>query len=554
MKSKISFKILSSIMAFMLMFGIFAPTVNAAVEMYELAESSVEPEIFDYVSIGASNTNGYGHRGYLPGSVTEDPLAATKATLNTYGYKSAPANAYPSLIAKELDKKYDVVNLHQLAISSMRVEELRVLLDNDYYGDAYTEWRFTGGQNWFGIAEPGGLSELRKEYQKQIKNAELITIDMGWNNFGVYAFNNIKTILADGAYWKAPDFSQLDGADEQIKYDSIKKLAMNYLQKELGTTDPEMLAKIDMMADVLAYAAIGSCYHLDVVMEKIYELNPDANVVVVNIQNLADDLVIDFNGQELEFGDLYGELIALVDDYRRSESPYADKYMFTNAGDVNTFLDEIVAWDGDPTTLGDDMKDCFDMYDDDLYVRSIVEYLLVGQALSELFKGFRDLGTAYGINVFQDDAKYTYEFALTRTTEQLLALDLSKLDLKNPAGADKDVEEYGAAVAEHLKNLRNYEEGKNAYDYIFDNLLTEYNTQLYYVEQQLELYPSNATLIATKAQLEGAIGIVNTAKAEFSIAPFSSILYINPKVGALDTSVEANPRADTSLISIFSPI
>ena len=31
-----------------------------------------------YVSLGASNTNGYGHRGYLPPEVTEDPLAASK--------------------------------------------------------------------------------------------------------------------------------------------------------------------------------------------------------------------------------------------------------------------------------------------------------------------------------------------------------------------------------------------------------------------------------------------------------------------------------------------
>ena len=31
-----------------------------------------------YVSLGASNTNGYGHRGYLPDDVTEDPLAASK--------------------------------------------------------------------------------------------------------------------------------------------------------------------------------------------------------------------------------------------------------------------------------------------------------------------------------------------------------------------------------------------------------------------------------------------------------------------------------------------
>ena len=46
-----------------------------------------------YVSLGASNTNGYGHRGYLPDEVTEDPLAASKAELNVYGYDRAPKEA-----------------------------------------------------------------------------------------------------------------------------------------------------------------------------------------------------------------------------------------------------------------------------------------------------------------------------------------------------------------------------------------------------------------------------------------------------------------------------
>ena len=469
-------KIISMVMVFAMMLSACATTVCAVAEAdFDTGNDG----IYDYVSIGASNTNGYGHEGYLPDDVNKDPLAASKADMNVYGYGRAPENAYPAQIAKALKTQLGVgeVNLHQLAISSMRVEELRVLLDNDYYGDEYTEWRFTGGQKWFEIALDGGIGSLRDAYQDSVKDAELITIDMGWNNFGVYAFNNIKTILADGNYWKAPDFSQLNGMDEDIKYDALKTIAFNYLKNNLDMTDEALVEKVDMIADTLAYAAMGSCYHFDVVMEKIYKLNPDAKVVVINIQNLADNLVVNFEGTELQLGDLYGELISMVDDYRRGKSPYADKFMFANAGDVSTFLDEIVAWDGNPGTLGEDMKDCFDMYDDSLYVRSIVEYLMAGQALSQLFGGFRDMAAGYGLEVFKNDAKYTYEFALTRTADDLLKLDLSKLDLKNPAGEDKDVEEYGKAVAQHLENLRNFEDGKHAYDYIFEDLLTNLRTQ-----------------------------------------------------------------------------
>ncbi len=412
-----------------------------------------------YVSLGASNVNGYGHRGYLPDAVTEDPLAAPKAEMNVYGYEAAPKNAYPAQVAKKLG-----VQLKQLAISSMRTEELRVLLDNEYYGDAYTEWRFTGGEKWFEIACDGGLEALRAAYQKEIKNADYITVDIGWNNFGVYAFNNIKTILADGQYWKAPVFEDVLTAEEKAYYDNVKQIALDYLKNDVGVADAALQEKLEMMADTLAYATMGACYHFDIVMEKIYELNPDATVVSINIQNLADGLVVDFEGIRLNLGDLYGKLIEMTDLYRAATSSYADRYLFADAGDIETFLDEIVAWDGNPETLGNDMKDCFDMYDDSLYVRSIVEYMMVGQALRELFERFG----------FKDDSSYTYEFALERDPEELLALDLSKLDLNNPDGEDKAVEEYGAAVAKHLKNLRNFETGKHAYDYVSNKLPAEY--------------------------------------------------------------------------------
>ena len=276
----------------------------------------------NYVSLGASNTNGYGHRGYLPGKVTEDPLAASKADMNVYGYEREPEAAYPAQIAAALESiTKKTVELHQLAISSMRTEELRVLLDDEYYGDDYTAWRFTGGQKWFEIALDGGLKALRGAYQKAIKDADLITIDIGWNNFGVYAFNNIEKILADGHYWKAPVMEDILTENEQVFYGNLKEIALDYLESNAGMADPALQNKLDLMADVLAYAAMGACHHFDIVLEKIYALNPDATVVSINIQNLADGLVVDFEGMKLNLDELYGKLIEMTDLYRATTCP-----------------------------------------------------------------------------------------------------------------------------------------------------------------------------------------------------------------------------------------
>ena len=48
-------------------------------------------------------------------------------------------------------------------MSYMRAEDLRVLLDNNYNGDAYTKGKFTGGTKWFSKVESGGLSALREK-------------------------------------------------------------------------------------------------------------------------------------------------------------------------------------------------------------------------------------------------------------------------------------------------------------------------------------------------------------------------------------------------------
>ena len=450
--------------------------------------------VINYVALGASNTNGYGLNGYMPSGVHEDPLAAPKGALNVYGYKQAPESAYPAQVKNMIDLFNDGlldgdVTLNQLAISSMRVEEALYLLGDeyDYVNDDYMQWRFTGGQNWFAIAEPGGVSALRTAYQNALSTADVISIDLGWNNFGVYAFNNIKTILAgydpdeDGEldFWKEPDFDAVLTDEEKVKYDEIKAKVMEMLSENIE--GDKLKNKLDLMADALAYATLGAIVHFDSLVEWIYENNADAKIVVVNIQNLADDLVVEFEGETLELGDMYGELIDMVNLYRADKSPYADKYSFANAGDVETFLDELVAWDGDPAKLTNDMKDCFDFYQDNpgFFVRSIVEYMMVGQAMSGLFKGLRDTGASYGISVFKDSAPnvadsegYVYEFELTRTVEQLLALNLGALDLSNPAGSDKDVELYGKALSQHLKNLRG--DGKlDAYNYVFENVCAD---------------------------------------------------------------------------------
>ena len=542
---KLSMRFIAMLIVAIMMIGVMTPVVHATNIIEQLNKENSGDDTLHYVSLGASNTNGYGHHGYLDSEIYEDPLAAPKANMNDYGYDKAPANAYPALIKNALEEKTGRdVDLHQLAISSMRVEEVLWLLDDNFIPDEYMNWRFTGGKSWFDMAhKAGGREALRVEYREYIANADVITVDLGWNNFGVYAFNNIMTILKEGGsrYWKAPSFDSIINSDKVEEYYDLRDKVIEILNQSADLTGTALSNDvIKMLADVLAYATLGACYNFDKVIEKIYELNPDANVVVINIQNLADELVLDLKGIELPLGDIYGELIEFVDVYRASVSPYANKYGFAYAGedgDVDTFLDEFRLWDGDPLSLSQDMKDLFDMYDDNLYVRSKIEYIMVGQVFAQVFAELRSTAAEYGLSAFVNDNKYTYEIPAFDMA-WIENIDLASLDFNNP---DTDLERYGAALSKHLINLRSYTEGgKDAYNYVFDNLiqgLTGIETLDMAIAQRNEILSiPDPSVQESYAQLIQVVTILESARNSFNDAFLAIyVIYNNTLNYAYDT-------------------
>lgn len=337
-------------------------TTCAAVEDF-FAEDTIH-----YVSLGASNVNGYGLDGYLPEGIT----AANKNTANVFGYKRCPEGSYVDLVRDALTENGYTVDVDQLAISSMRVEELRVLLDETYDGDAYTAWRFTGPGKWFENAVTGGLEALRADYVDSIENADLITIDIGVNNFGVYLSNQ----LASGGTYYDDDLSLVDPAFAE-QYNNAKTYVYTLIAEHAGEY-ADAVSELEYVVDAMAYAFAGFCVNFDIVMEKIYALNPDATVVAVSIQNLMEGLEATIPGVDgtVPFGELFGALVDAANLYIAIGSAYSDDYLFADVsenGRVEFFLDQLLTYNGNPASLDKDMKDCFDVYDDDLMLSSKID-------------------------------------------------------------------------------------------------------------------------------------------------------------------------------------
>ena len=362
-------------------------------------------DTLSYVALGASNTNGFGLMGYLPENLYNNPV--NKMTGSVYGYQMEPEQAYPALVKNALAEMTGKnVELEQLAISSMRAEELHVLLDNEYYGDKYTQWRFTGGQNWFNMANPGGLDGLRAEYQEFVKNADVITVDIGANNFGVYASNRIFNNMFDADFTRFDEGTQRDVAKVKAE---INKLLNEYVA---GALTPELSGMFDHIVDTMTYAVVGFCVNFDASMKRIYELNPDATVVVVNIQNLMHDLyaTLPCMDQPIPFGDFYGAIVNLANVYVASMSPYADKYSYAyigTDGQAETFLKDIQDYTGNPADLRTAVTDCFDVYDNDMYAKTQVLQALAKLYLPTGQVTLKDGYTKYGLADLENLNKFS---------------------------------------------------------------------------------------------------------------------------------------------------
>ena len=209
---------------------------------------------------------------------------------------------YVDLLADALAMEYkDTANFDNdtvlnLSFGGMRAEELHALVASNYNGDAYTGVRYSDEY----------IEGLRAKYQQHIKNADLITVNVGINNLVTYplmqsylAYNGQETYEMDWAYY----FGQ-HRVDKVAKgKTAINKLLMhavdvadNHIPDVDGFSAYEkcetLLTTVATACESLAYGLLGYIVNLDAAVEAIASANPDATIVLVGFYNPMEDTYI----------------------------------------------------------------------------------------------------------------------------------------------------------------------------------------------------------------------------------------------------------------------
>lgn len=315
--------------------------------------------VINYVSIGDSVTNGYGLDGYY--------FVSGDKEINSNGYKRVVETAYPNRVVEILESKGLDVELTQLAMSSMRYSDLRMILDDDFHGDshlgdsdndgigylqgAYNRYVETVTGTNPGYSDAEVEEKLRAEYTDAIANADVISIDLGSNDFGTYLTARLMKIV-EGHPENLFDNSfnvHLDASDAN----SLVNLLHSVIAEATGGAGSEMSLIMEGLSQTLLYGLVAFCSNFDAVMELIYEINPDAQVMIIDVYNmmagveLSDGTVRDADGdiigepglfQGADVSAVYDTFVDIANLYVRELSPWASKVVHVNLDKVNDDL------------------------------------------------------------------------------------------------------------------------------------------------------------------------------------------------------------------------
>lgn len=394
----------SGILVFILVLSlVFTQAVPAfAAEPEET--TAVEKPVYNYVSLGASNANGYALYNYLGPEVYERPgLAVFKEHI---AIDQIVDGAYPQLVRDWLQEELgdDVtVKLNQMAASGMRTHELRMLLDDTYYGDRFTEWRFFSqnkkydGQLWFG--DKNELAGLRALYKEYISGADLITIDMGMNDLSTYPLLGLlspelyEDAIYGFSYKPKPEFNDLiytltpaEAKTVNALKNSIRRIA-NIVVRDDDTK--ATLDTVNSITDTLTYALVSFIRNYDICMDLIRELNPDAKIIVMGVQNPVGELKIRLGNYTLPLGDILAVGVDAANIYLAEKSANEGDFVYTNCGvgsHADTITSDVRAYNGNPQysdeggSLSKDFALMIDVIELTLYPATrVIEYMFMNK-------------------------------------------------------------------------------------------------------------------------------------------------------------------------------
>ena len=321
-----------------------------------------------YVSLGDST---------ITGIATGDPA------YGNYGYKTKVPTSAPYQVAAALGVEYQ-----QLAMAGLRTTDLRYVLDAGFTPDEYAQKVTTERINTYA----GGIEQMRNDYLTELQKADLITVCIGNCNFSDFVkaqlFGSIAELLnkelstllngylgntirnALSAYgidlnaityqmnWEGylgAEGAQklkvaLEDAKAMMREEGVPESYSVNLAEMVGMSLPAAIQSkmiinipmVELMAyymECFLYGYVTFVVDFEAAFDKVHEIAPEAELLVLSMYNPADELSFNFGEQIIPFGEYYGYMAKVMSMYFAEYAKNTQKTTFVDVYETQSKAD-----------------------------------------------------------------------------------------------------------------------------------------------------------------------------------------------------------------------
>ena len=285
-----------------------------AAELNETAVNLHKGQFENYLLLGDSVACGYRDE------ITENDAAFNEANWETT-YVRVPGS-YADVLANAI---IDDQSMTSFAGPGYRTIEMRYMLEDDYAANCTDEFLFWPShlyvyeEKW-GPEYAPGAEYWREKFQQAVADADLITLGVGGNDWGAYLGWVVNQILEEENV--GDQYMQMLNefmAENELDLGSVDQLV------EIAHMAGALPALLEKVPEALAYG-LGNFYtNWDIMIQDIYDLNPDVTLVVLGMSdNSLKGNYYDYDG--VAGGPVNGE-DTVVDDAGSATSALIDAVM-----------------------------------------------------------------------------------------------------------------------------------------------------------------------------------------------------------------------------------
>lgn len=234
------------------------------------------------------------------------------------GKKAAVWPVVPGSYPEYVKRGVRASTIYMMAHSGYRTADIRRVLDPSYKGDYFNGRRLPTYPDSMEVNE-AQLKQLRSEVTRHIRQANLITLNVGGNDVFQFLLILRDMIREDRA--AIEELQDLPTLTPETTLKDIRQLAGN----------SETLYRILEME----LNAVQDFYtNFDAIIRRIHEINPSARVLVLGVYNPIDNVKVG----DLSAGVLVEPVMESYNSYYRTGCRYKNYYQFVPLRDIDTYV------------------------------------------------------------------------------------------------------------------------------------------------------------------------------------------------------------------------